>query len=296
MAPQLNHPALIKVNSRLVCLFVIHHQTETNMSSSTCLLPHMNDHVLTLTLNQPDQRNALSEEMLNALLTALRESYDNEQVRVVVIAAAGSVFSAGHNLKELNEHHGDEDGGKVFFQRIMRLCADVMQAIVNHPRPVIARVQGMATAAGCQLVASCDLAIATESSRFCTPGVNIGLFCSTPMVALSRNVTRKQAMQMLLLGDVIDAPTALSYGLINQIVPQDDLDAAVDDYCQKLCLKSAATLKIGKEAFYQQAEMPLAKAYDFSCEVMVNNLLHKEAKEGIGAFIDKRPAQFNTSE
>lgn len=266
------------------------------MSSSDCVLTHINDHVLTLTLNQPDQRNALSAEMLNALLTQLLQSYDNDHIRAVVIAANGTVFSAGHNLKELNDHHQDADGGKDFFQHIMQLCAKVMLAIVNHPRPIIAKVQGMATAAGCQLVASCDLAIATEDSRFCTPGVNIGLFCSTPMVALSRNLTRKQAMQMLLLGDVIDAPTALSYGLINQSVPKDQIDAAVEDYCQKLCQKSAATLKIGKEAFYQQAEMPLDAAYDYTCDVMVNNLLHREAKEGIGAFVEKRPAKFNSSE
>lgn len=266
------------------------------MSSSNCVLRDLSSSVLTLTLNQPEQRNALSQEMLGSLLTALRASHDNPDIRVVVIAAMGSVFSAGHNLKELNDHHGDADGGKAFFQTIMELCADVMQAIVTHPRPVIAKVQGMATAAGCQLVASCDLAIATEASRFCTPGVNIGLFCSTPMVALSRNLGRKQAMQMLLLGDVIDAPTALAYGLINQVVPTEGLDDAVENYCQKLCQKSSATLKIGKEAFYQQAEMPLAEAYDFACDVMVKNLLHKEAIEGIGAFIEKRPAKFNEGE
>tara|TARA_R110002072_G_scaffold44295_1_gene124046 strand:+ start:233 stop:1036 length:804 start_codon:yes stop_codon:yes gene_type:complete len=266
------------------------------MSSSNCLLTDLNGHVLTITLDQADQRNSLSEAMLNSLLTQLLESYENQQVRVIVIAATGSVFSAGHNLKELNDHHKDDDGGKAFFQTIMKLCAKVMLAIVNHPRPVIAKVQGMATAAGCQLVASCDLAIASDNSRFCTPGVNIGLFCSTPMVALSRNLNRKQAMQMLLLGDIIDAPTALTYGLINQTVPTDKLDSAVDDYCQKLCSKSPVTLKIGKEAFYQQAEMSLAEAYEFTCEVMVSNLLHKDAKEGIDAFIDKRPPNFSNTD
>ncbi len=262
------------------------------MPSSKYLLCDLADHVLTLTLNQASHRNSLSEEMLNALLKQLLASYDDQQVRVIVIAAAGPVFCAGHNLKELNEHHKDEDGGKAFFQKIMRLCAKVMQAIVNHPRPVIAKVQGMATAAGCQLVASCDLAVATDNSRFCTPGVNIGLFCSTPMVALSRNLNRKQAMEMLLLGDAIDAQAALSYGLINQIVPADELDSAVNDYCQKLCRKSASTLKTGKEAFYQQAEMSLADAYEYTCGVMVSNLLHHDAKEGIDAFLGKRPADF----
>ncbi|MCF8475034.1 MAG: enoyl-CoA hydratase [Emcibacter sp.] len=248
--------------------------------------------MLTLTLNEPDQRNALSEAMLRALHEALLKSYDDPEIKVIVIAAKGGTFSSGHNLKELTEHRADKDKGKDFFQTIMQLCAKVMQAIVNHPRPVIAKVQGMATAAGCQLVASCDLAIATDNSRFCTPGVNIGLFCSTPMVALSRNMPHKQAMQMLLLGDVIDAEMALSYGLINQIVAPDKLDEAVDSYCERLCHKSAVALKIGKQAFYQQVEMPLAKAYEFSCEVMVKNMLHMEAEEGINAFLDKRPPKF----
>lgn len=262
------------------------------MTIKNCLLSTIKNNVLTLTLNQPNHRNALSEAMLEALLSELLASYEYKQVRVIVIAATGHVFSAGHNLKELTSHRGDDDKGKAYFLKIMKLCSRVMQTIVNHPKPVIAKIQGMATAAGCQLVASCDLAIASDNSRFCTPGVNIGLFCSTPMVALSRNLPRKQAMQMLLLGDVIDSDTALSYGLINKSVPAGDLDDAVDDYCQKLCGKSAVTLKIGKNAFYQQAEMALPDAYDFASTVMVENMLHSEAEEGIGAFIDKRNPQW----
>jgi len=260
------------------------------MPTPECLISKESGGVLTLTLNQPENRNALSEDMLQHLTEQLMLATDNNQVRVIVIAANGSVFSAGHNLKELNSHRNDEDLGQVYFTKIMHMCAKLMQIIVNYPKPVIAKVQGMATAAGCQLVASCDLAIASDNSQFCTPGVNIGLFCSTPMVALSRNMSRKRAMQMLLLGDVIDADTAQSYGLINQVVEASKLDNAIEQYCQRLVMKSAVTLRMGKEAFYQQAQMSLSNAYDFSCEVMVENMLHSEAIEGIDAFIGKRKA------
>jgi len=253
-----------------------------------CLNSKIGDGILTLTLNQPENRNALSEDMLQNLTEQLMLATDNNQVRVVVIAANGSVFSAGHHLKELNSHRNDEDLGQAYFTKIMHMCAKLMQMIVNYPKPVIAKVQGMATAAGCQLVASCDLAIASDNSQFCTPGVNIGLFCSTPMVALSRNMSRKQAMQMLLLGDVIDAETAKAYGLINQVVEPIELDNAIEQYCQRLVAKSAIPLQMGKQAFYQQAQMSLSDAYDFSCDVMVENMLHGEAIEGIDAFIGKR--------
>ncbi|PHS27863.1 MAG: enoyl-CoA hydratase [Robiginitomaculum sp.] len=258
------------------------------MPTLDCLLAKINNHVLTLTLNQPDKRNALSLEMLSALRGQLLKSRADANVRVIVIAANGPAFCAGHDLKELTSHRADADKGKAFFERTMSLCAVVMQAIVHHPKPVIAKVYGMATAAGCQLVASCDLAIASQSSRFCTPGVNIGLFCSTPMVALSRNIHRKHAMEMLLLGDIIDAQTAQAHGLINQSVVPEYLDEAIAKYCQKLCDKSALTLSIGKRAFYRQAEMSLSDAYDYASEVMVRNMLHGEAIEGIGAFIEKR--------
>jgi len=258
------------------------------MSTSECLISNVSNNVLTLTLNQPENRNALSEQMLLNLTEQLILAVDNDQVRVIVIAANGSVFSAGHHLKELNSHRNDEDLGQAYFTKIMKMCATLMQNIVNHPKPVIAKVQGMATAAGCQLVASCDLAIASDNSKFCTPGVNIGLFCSTPMVALSRNMSRKQAMQMLLLGEVIDAQTAQSFSLINQVVEPLELDNAIEQYCQRLVAKSAVPLRMGKQAFYQQAQMPLSDAYDFACEVMVENMLHGEAIEGIDAFIGKR--------
>ena len=252
------------------------------------LTSELSNNVLTLTLNQPQRRNVLSELMLAELTSELVHAVDNDHVRVIVIAATGTVFCAGHHLKELDSHRTDSDQGREYFKKIMFMCSNLMQTIVNHPKPVIAKVQGMATAAGCQLVASCDLAIASDNSKFCTPGVNIGLFCSTPMVALSRNLSRKQAMQMLLLGDVIDATTAQEFGLINQVVAPDELDDAINDYCQKLISKSAVTLRMGKGAFYQQAQMPLSQAYEFSSEVMVENMLHAEAIEGFDAFINKR--------
>lgn len=258
------------------------------MSNSQYLTSDLAKNVLTLTLNQPERRNALCENMLADLTMALLSAADDERIRVIVIAATGSVFSAGHDLKELDGHRKDGDFGRAYFKKIMFMCSNVMQAIVNHPKPVIAKVQGMATAAGCQLVASCDLAIASDNSKFCTPGVNIGLFCSTPMVALSRNVSNKRAMQMLLLGDVIDADTAQEFGLINQVVPGDELDNAIAMYCTRLTAKSAVTLRMGKSAFYQQAQMSLSQAYEFSSEVMVENMLHGEAVEGFDAFIAKR--------
>jgi len=266
------------------------------MPTSTCLLSETSNHVLTLTLNQPEKRNALSFEMLETLLTALSQSQTNPDIRAVVIAANGPVFCAGHDLKELTAHRADADKGKAFYEQTMALCARVMQAIVHHPRPVIAKIPGMATAAGCQLVASCDLAICTDNARFCTPGVNIGLFCSTPMVALSRNLPRKKAMEMLLLGEVINAQTAQAFGLVNQVVSPDQLENATNQYCDTLCQKSTTVLAIGKEAFYRQIEMPLGEAYDYTSAVMVKNMLHGEAVEGIGAFIEKRRPQWQQAD
>lgn len=247
--------------------------------------------VLRLTM-QNAPANALSIAMMQLLLEHLQSARDDNAVRVIVIDSALKLFSAGHDLKELSSHRKDEDRGRAFFEKTMRLCAELMQAIVTHPKPVIAGVGGLATAAGCQLVASCDLAICSDKSTFCTPGVNIGLFCSTPMVALSRNVSRKQAMEMLLTGETIDASTAREFGLINRVVPQEYLNQIVRKYAQTIAAKSPLTLKIGKEAFYKQAEMNLADAYDYAAQVMVENMLARDAEEGINAFIEKRKPEW----
>ncbi|WP_163269705.1 enoyl-CoA hydratase [Chelativorans alearense] len=247
--------------------------------------------ILTLTLDNPPA-NALSIAMMEALKAALDAARDEAAVRVIVLAHEGKVFSAGHDLKEMTAHRKDPDRGRSFFAETMALCASLMQTIVRHPKPVIAAVDGVATAAGCQLVASCDLAVATGNARFATPGVNIGLFCSTPMVALSRNVPRKQAMEMLLTGEMIDADTALSYGLVNRVVAPDALNRGVMNLAEAVASKSPLTLKIGKEAFYRQAEMGLAEAYEYTARVMVENMMARDAEEGIGAFIDKRKPQW----
>lgn len=241
-----------------------------------------------LTLNRPAARNSLSLAMLEALQDALTVLGRDAEVHVLVIAAAGPVFCAGHDLKELTAARAHDDAGAAFFTQTMALCAEVMTAIVTCPKPVIASVQGVATAAGCQLVASCDLAVASAEARFATPGVNIGLFCSTPMVALSRNVGRKQAMKMLLTGDMIDAEEAQDIGLVNDVVAPEALAAETEKLATRIAEKAPATLRIGKEAFYRQAEMPLAEAYAYTAEVMVTNMLAPDAEEGIGAFIEKR--------
>lgn len=232
--------------------------------------------------------NALSIATMTALIDALDAAAKDPACRVVVIAAVGSVFSAGHDLKELTAHRADADGGRAFFAETMALCSKLMQAIVRHPRPVIAEVAGLATAAGCQLVASCDLAIASEEATFCTPGVNIGLFCSTPAVALARNMSPKHAMEMLLTGETIDARAARDFGLVNRVVPEEYLSTVVGKYANTIASKSPLAVKLGKEAFYRQAEMPLAEAYEHASGVMVENLLSRDAGEGIGAFLDKR--------
>lgn len=248
--------------------------------------------ILRLTLTDPLTRNSLSDAMLAALAVALDEARQNDQVRVIVIAAEGQAFCSGHNLKEITAHRQDADHGKAYFSRLMAHCSALMQTIVHHPKPVIAEVQAVASAAGCQLVASCDLALASEQARFATPGVNIGLFCSTPMVALSRNVSRKHAMEMLLTGDMISAAQAERIGLINRVVATQLLRSSVDDLAARIAGKSKAVTKIGKEAFYRQVDMPLADAYDYAAHVMVENLLIEDSKQGIGAFIDKRPPKW----
>jgi len=241
--------------------------------------------ICTLTLNRPQSRNSLSLGMLQAMKAQLAEIVADASVRVVVIAGSGPAFCAGHDLKEMKANAGDRDYARALFA----VCSEVMLALNRLSQPVIARVHGIATAAGAQLVASADLAVAAEDSRFATPGVNIGLFCSTPMVALSRNVGRKQAMQMLLGGELIDAATALRFGLINEIVPAAELETRTATLGRQLAAKSPLTLKIGKEAFYRQLEMPIAEAYAYTAEVMAQNLAALDAQEGIGAFLEKRP-------
>jgi enoyl-CoA hydratase/carnithine racemase len=256
--------------------------------SSLILLREDHDDIAILTLNRPQARNSLSEATLETLGDALTAIAHERSVRAVVLAANGPAFCAGHDLKELNAHRSDDDRGRAFFKHIMGLCSTVMQQIVTLPQPVIAAVHATATAAGCQLVASCDLAIASHAAKFATPGVNIGLFCSTPMVALSRNVSRKHAMEMLLTGELIAAEQAERIGLVNRVVGAGRERAEALELAKKIAAKSALTVKIGKQAFYRQAEMPLADAYKYAADVMVENMLARDAEEGIRAFIEKR--------
>jgi enoyl-CoA hydratase/carnithine racemase len=252
------------------------------------LLKEQRQGILRLTLNDPKTRNSLSEAMMASLAVALDEAKHDPETRVIVIAAEGPAFCSGHNLKEITERRRDDDHGKAYFAKLMAHCSALMQAIVHHPLPVIAEVQAATSAAGCQLVASCDLALASEQARFATPGVNIGLFCSTPMIALSRNVSRKHAMEMLLTGEMIGARDAERIGLVNRVVATQLLRSSVDELALKIAGKSKAVTRIGKEAFYRQIDMPLADAYEYAARVMVDNLLMQDAKEGIGAFTEKR--------
>ena len=249
--------------------------------------------VLRLTLNNPARRNALSENMLATIQSALDTAADDTAVRVIVLASNGPAFSAGHDLKELTAGRAAADAGKAYFSKIMTQCSTMMQTIVRHPKPVIAEVRGIATAAGCQLVASCDLAYAALDSKFGTPGVNIGLFCSTPMVALSRNVAPKFAMEMLLTGDMTSTVRAAEIGLLNAAVAEDELTETVTAVALKIAGKSSMTLKTGKRAFYEQAEMSLSDAYDYAAGVMVDNMLKRDAEEGVNAFLEKRHAVWN---
>jgi enoyl-CoA hydratase/carnithine racemase len=250
------------------------------------------DGILRLTLNDVARRNALSEAMLAELDAAFELAGADPAVRVVVLAANGPVFCAGHDLKEMTAGRSAPDRGRAYFASVMAECSGVMQRVVNCPKPVIAEVAGVATAAGCQLVASCELAIAAETARFSTPGVNIGLFCSTPMVALSRNLSSKHAMEMLLTGDMIPAPRAAEIGLVNRAVAADRLQDVTLEMARKIASKSSTTLSTGKRAYYAQREMALADAYDYASEVMVENMLARDAEEGIGAFIEKRAPQW----
>jgi enoyl-CoA hydratase/carnithine racemase len=256
--------------------------------ASAPLLTERVDDIAVLTLNRAQKRNALSEDMLLALSATFTDIAKDSSVRAVVLASTGPAFCAGHDLKELTAHRSDEDGGRAYFAKIMTACSAMMQQIVALPQPVIAAVQGVASAAGCQLVASCDLAVAADNARFVTPGVDIGLFCSTPMVALSRNVSRKHAMEMLLTGEMVSAEHAARIGLINRAVTAGTERDEALKIARVIASKSSYTLKVGKDAFYRQAEMSLAGAYRYASEVMVENMMARDAEEGICAFIDKR--------
>ena len=250
------------------------------------LLFTLENGVLRLTLNRPKARNALSSALMAALKAALDGA--DAQARVIVIAAEGPVFSSGHDIKEMSASRADPDKGRAAFAALFEQCSDLMQAIVRHPLPVIAQVQGLATAAGCQLVASCDLAVASTAAGFATPGVDIGLFCSTPMVALSRNLAHKPAMEMLLTGEPVTAERARELGLVNRVVAPKALTAETMALAAKIAGKPRHTLKVGKEAFYRQREMALNEAYDYASRVMTENMLAAEAEEGICAFLEKR--------
>jgi enoyl-CoA hydratase/carnithine racemase len=250
------------------------------------------DHgILRITLANPPA-NALSLEVMTALQAELDRARDQKLVRVVVIAGSGKIFCAGHDLKQMNARRTDPDRGKAYFEETFAVCSRLMQSIVRHPKPVIAEVDGIATAAGCQLVASCDLAIASDQATFGVNGINVGLFCTTPGVALVRGLKPKHAMEMLLTGEMIDASAAKDFGLVNRVVPREYLTQIVMKYAQTIASKSPLTLELGKEAFYRQAEMGLADAYDYASRVMVENMLARDAEEGIDAFIGKRKPEW----
>ena len=269
---------------------------DEDMLHEDMLLEQRHGGVTLLTMNRPAARNSLSLAMLAELHGAITRLGKDTSIKAIVLAGEGPAFCAGHDLKEMTAARQASDGGQAFFTETMTACSNMMQAVVNCPKPVVAAVEGVATAAGCQLVASCDLAIAGAAARFATPGVNIGLFCSTPMVAVSRNIPRKKVMEMLLTGEMITAETAADWGLVNRAVAEG---AAVDsalELAQQIAAKSPATVKIGIEAFYKQLEMPLDKAYDYTAEVMVTNMMDRDAIEGINAFIEKRPPQWRDPE
>ncbi|WP_428516162.1 enoyl-CoA hydratase [Roseovarius sp.] len=246
-----------------------------------------------LTMNQPEKLNALSDGMLEALQTALDDIAADSSIRVVTLAGEGKAFCAGHDLKEMTQGRQAEDGGKAYFADLFARCSKLMRTIRDLPQPVIALPHGIATAAGCQLVATCDLAVAATGTRFGVNGVNIGLFCSTPMVALSRNIPRKQAFEMLTTGEFIETDRAIELGLINRAVPHDGLHAAGDDLAHTIAAKLGAAVKIGKQAFYKQLEMGLDDAYAFTGEVMVENMMWRDTEEGISAFIEKRTPEWS---
>lgn len=260
---------------------------EANPAESI-LLRGDKDGITTLTLNRPAARNALSEELIDALTAALKNIGGDHSVRAVILAASGPVYCAGHDLKELTARRKDADKGRSYFKMLFEKCATLMQAVVHLPQPVIACVQGVATAAGCQLAASCDMVVASETAGFSTPGVQIGLFCSSPMVALSRKVSSNHAIEMLTTGDLIPAQRAYEMGLVNRVTGPGEEHHGALELAKKIISKSAYVQKIGKEAFYRQREMNLADAYKYGADVMAENMMARDAEEGIGAFIEKR--------
>ena len=261
---------------------------EANTDDSILLEEFIANGVCRLTLNDAKKRNALSEEMMAKLKSSLTVATDNKSIRVIIIAGNGPAFCSGHDLKQMTAGRDNDNQALTYFKKVFASCSELMQMIVEHPKPIIAEVSGVAAAAGCQLVACCDLAVAGKSARFITPGVNIGLFCSTPMIALSRNVSNKAAMEMLLTGEMVSADKAEHIGLINRVTDDADLEQETTALAELIASKSSLTLKIGKEAFYKQKDMPLSEAYDFASKVMVDNMLEHDAKEGIGSFLEKR--------
>jgi enoyl-CoA hydratase/carnithine racemase len=257
-------------------------------ANSPVLLRGDIDGIALLSLNRPQTRNTLSEAMLGALRDEFASIAGDRKVRAVIISHNGPAFSAGHDMKEMTAHRADADRGRAYFRALMEQCSAMMMSIRKLPQPVIAAVEGIAAAAGCQLVASCDLAVASQTAQFSTPGVHIGLFCSTPMVALSRNVSNKHAMEMLLTGDFVDAENAWRIGLVNRVVPAGQASESALALARQIAAKSMLTVKLGKEAFYRQRELNLADAYKLTIDVMVENMLARDAEEGIGAFIEKR--------
>ena len=258
-------------------------------------LNNIDNGITRLTLNDENSGNSLSEEMMTALEDKIKSLSLDKRVKVIIIDAIGSIFSSGHNLKEITNARQNDDKGETYFKNLFDQCSQLMQLIVNCPKPIIAEVDGIATAAGCQLVASCDLAISSSEARFATPGVNIGLFCSTPMVALSRNVKKKDAMKMLLTGDLINASEAKRIGLINDFVSSDDLKTNVNNLANKIAKKPSLTIETGKKAFYRQHELDLAEAYNYTSQIMSENILDHDAIEGIGSFLEKRKPNWQDS-
>ena len=255
---------------------------------SNLIIENLKDSILKITLNNPTEQNTLSLQFINDLKKIFENADSNDEIKVIILSSSGKVFSAGHNLKEIKSHRQDKDQGLQFFKDLINSCSDLMLKIINNSKPVIAEVNGIATAAGCQLVASCDLAYASQVSKFATPGVNIGLFCSTPMVALSRVVKNKHSMEMLLTGDFIDAEKAKSIGLINNYFSEDELVNKTIEMAVKIANKSSQTVKIGKKAFYNQTEMTISDAYKYASEIMIENMMNQDSEEGIAAFLEKR--------
>ena len=267
----------------------VDNQPQNNLSDFGNLLVQYDGEVALIALNTPKSINALSEDTLSELQNALNQIAQNSDIRAVIIRTAGDHFCAGHNLKEMNARRADEDGGKAYYLKLFQTCSALMKTIVTLPQPVIAEVRGIATAAGCQLVASCDLAVASDDAKFATSGVNVGLFCTTPMVALSRNISRKQAMEMLLIGDFITAKRAYEMGLINSVVAGDELSEEAMTMARKIAAKSPVAVRLGKQAFYKQSEMDMDAAYDYASRIMAENMMCQDTKAGIQAFIDKKP-------